>query len=79
MTPAQRKVELKKANEAMVAEMESRLREAHSKGSRTSPLDDGSAAPSVSALLMVLAIWPLICAGLSMAAAFKTASGGVSG
>ena len=88
MTPAQQKAELEKRNAKALAEVKT-AREKHRQQNASSDEDGGggggsgagtAAVVGIAAVLLVLfAIWPILCAIVAMAAAYRTASGSVSG
>ncbi|MBC8108905.1 MAG: hypothetical protein H7Z14_20135 [Anaerolineae bacterium] len=79
MKPAQQKAELKKLDNQAIADLQAELARAKASNSAAPIVPESKGIGFFLGLMMVIAIWPLICLFLSMAAAYKTAAGSVSG
>jgi hypothetical protein len=84
MTPAQQKAELKKHDEQMIKDWQDTMARAKSAGKPVAGTDVSSSGSSSTfglavILLLIFAFKPLFFAILSMAAAYRTAAGSVSG
>ena len=79
MTPAQQRAELKKLDDQAIADLHAELTRAKASNAAAPEVPESKGVGFFVGLMLVVAIMPLIFLLLSMAAAFKTAAGSVSG